>query len=72
MRVRPVMSDRATQHSWRRAADNLEAQGQIQEDWVWPFSPEREIVAVRNQIVCGLCGRWSLRRDQEGCQAAVR
>jgi hypothetical protein len=42
----------ATQHSWRRAAANLEAQGQVQMEWLWPFSPDREIVAVRNSVPC--------------------
>jgi hypothetical protein len=44
---------RATQHSWRRAATNLEAQGEISMYWLTPLPPpDREIVAVRNQVPC--------------------
>jgi hypothetical protein len=43
---------RNTQHSWRRAATNLEAQGEIEMLWLWPWSPDRDIVPVRNQVPC--------------------
>lgn len=43
---------RNTQHSWRRAADNLEGQGQVQMHWVRPVSPHRRIVTVGHELPC--------------------
>jgi hypothetical protein len=53
------ISKRATQHSWRRAAHSLEARGEISERWVFPRSSDREIVTLRNHMLCvGVAVDW--------------
>ena len=60
---------RNTQHSWRRAATNLEAQGEIEMLWLWPWSPDRDIVPVRNQVPCRRGHLGDREGGREGCQA---
>jgi hypothetical protein len=53
------ISKRATQHSWHRAAHRLKARGEISERRVFPRSPDREIVTLRDHMLCvGVAVDW--------------
>jgi hypothetical protein len=59
---------RNTQHSWRRAATNLEAQGEIEMLWLWPWSPDRR---HRPGAQPGAVCRRSLATGEEAEKAAA-
>jgi hypothetical protein len=46
------ISKRATRQSWHRAAHCLEAQGEIAGRWVFPRSPDREVMTLRDHMLC--------------------
>lgn len=53
------ISKRATQHSWHRAAHRLKARGEISERRVFPRSPDREIMTLRDHMLCvGVAVDW--------------
>lgn len=53
------ISKRATQYSWLRAAHCLEARGEISERRVFPRWPDREIVTLRDHMLCvGVAVDW--------------
>ena len=53
------ISKRATQHCWYRAAHCLQVRGEISERRVFPRSPDREIVTLRDHMLCvGVAVDW--------------
>jgi hypothetical protein len=53
------ITKRATQHAWHRAAHCLQARGEISERPVFPRSPDREVVTLRDHMLCvGVAVDW--------------